>query len=86
LQTLQWVIVGGESGANARPMELDWVRDLARQCEAHQVPLFVKQLGTVWSAASGLGRSHGGEWDLWPADLRVRQMPQGVDDPALAAS
>jgi protein gp37 len=42
---LDWVIVGGESGPNARPMHLDHARDVVRQCQAAGVPPFVKQLG-----------------------------------------
>lgn len=42
---LDWVIVGGESGHEARPMHPDWVRDLRDQCEAHKVPFLFKQWG-----------------------------------------
>jgi protein gp37 len=42
---LHWVIVGGESGANARPMHPDWARDLRDQCEVVGVPFFFKQWG-----------------------------------------
>ncbi|MES2341658.1 MAG: phage Gp37/Gp68 family protein [Pseudomonadota bacterium] len=42
---LDWVIVGLESGAGARPGEIDWIRALVRQCQAGLVPVFVKQLG-----------------------------------------
>lgn len=47
-----WVIVGGESGAHARPCSIDAVRDLVKQCKAAGVPVFVKQLG-----AKPVGRS-----------------------------
>lgn len=40
-----WVIVGGESGPGARPMELAWARAIVRECKAAAVPVFVKQLG-----------------------------------------
>jgi protein gp37 len=40
---LDWVIVGGESGPGARPMELDWARSLVEQCQRAGVPVFVKQ-------------------------------------------
>jgi protein gp37 len=72
---IDWMIVGGESGTNARPLDLAWVRDLREQCTESNVAFFVKQLGTGWSLAAGHGRSHGGEPEVWPADLRVRQMP-----------
>lgn len=42
---VDWVIVGGESGPNARPMHPDWARDLRDQCTAAGVPFFFKQWG-----------------------------------------
>lgn len=45
LEKLDLVIVGGESGANARPMQPDWVRSLRDQCQAAGVPFFFKQWG-----------------------------------------
>jgi len=45
LSEIGWVIAGGESGPNARPMELDWARALRDQCQAANVPFFLKQLG-----------------------------------------
>ena len=42
---LQWVIVGGESGPRARPMELNWARELRDQSTRAGVPFFLKQLG-----------------------------------------
>lgn len=38
-----WIIVGGESGPRARPMNISWMESIAGQCEAAGVPLFVKQ-------------------------------------------
>jgi protein gp37 len=43
--TLDWVIVGGESGPGARPMQPEWVRDIRRDCETSEVPFFFKQWG-----------------------------------------
>lgn len=43
---IDWVIVGGESGAGARPCNVEWVRSLVEQCKAANVPAFVKQLGS----------------------------------------
>lgn len=43
--TVNWVIVGGESGPNARPMDVAWAEDVVRQCRGAGVPVFVKQLG-----------------------------------------
>lgn len=42
---LDWVIVGGESGPNARPMHPDWARSLRDQCTAAAAPFFFKQWG-----------------------------------------
>lgn len=42
---VDWVIVGGESGPNARPMHPDWVRSLRDQCLVAEVPFFFKQWG-----------------------------------------
>ena len=45
LRLLGWVLVGGESGADARPCQLEWILDIVRQCEEAGVPCFVKQVG-----------------------------------------
>lgn len=50
---LHWVIVGGESGAGARPIEVSWVRNVHAQCQAHHVPFFFKQWGGVRKAENG---------------------------------
>lgn len=42
---LDWVIVGGETGPNARPMHPDWVRSIQKQCEESNTPFFFKQWG-----------------------------------------
>jgi protein gp37 len=45
LSGIHWVIAGGESGAQARPMHLDWVRELRDRCVESQIAFFLKQLG-----------------------------------------
>ncbi len=45
LSTLHWVICGGESGSQARPMHPAWARSLRDQCAAAGVPFFLKQWG-----------------------------------------
>ena len=45
LTGIDWVIVGGESGPGARPMDPDWVRDIRGQCVAAGVAFFFKQWG-----------------------------------------
>lgn len=45
VSSLDWVIVGGESGSGARPMHLDWVRKVRDDCKEAKVPFFFKQVG-----------------------------------------
>ena len=45
LKNIDWVIVGGESGHNPRPMNADWVLDIQEQCEKADVAFFFKQWG-----------------------------------------
>jgi protein gp37 len=47
LTGIHWVIVGGESGSGARPMDVAWARSLVEQCKAAAVPVFVKQMGSM---------------------------------------
>jgi protein gp37 len=77
LTGIDWAIIGGESGPDARPMDLWWVRHLIDQCRDTGTAVFVKQLGSVWARTNGGGK--GGDWDRWPADLRIREFP-GVTD------
>jgi protein gp37 len=55
---LGWVIVGGESGAGARPMHPDWARSLRDQCKAAGVPYFFKQWG-AWTPGENVDRVTG---------------------------
>ena len=48
IEWIDWVIVGGESGPNFRPMDPDWVRNIRDQCEDAGVPFFFKQ----WAGAN----------------------------------
>ena len=53
LDGIHWMIVGGESGPGARPMERSWVRELRRQCRQQDVPFFFKQWGGTRKHATG---------------------------------
>ena len=53
LQDIHWVIVGGESGPGARPMDREWVLDIREQCLAARVPFFFKQWGGVNKKKAG---------------------------------
>lgn len=50
---INWVIVGGESGAAARPAHPDWVKNIKDQCESHNVAMFFKQWGEWWPGDKG---------------------------------
>lgn len=77
LDKLDWVIVGGESGAQARPAEIDWVRKLRDQVTAAGVAFFFKQWGN-WAQREGAGDKlvklttktfrvlDGRQWDEFP--------------------
>jgi len=45
LEPLSWVVVGGESGPNARPMNTEWALDIQKQCADYDTPFFFKQYG-----------------------------------------
>ncbi|MGA2631682.1 MAG: DUF5131 family protein, partial [Terriglobia bacterium] len=78
LNGIRWAIVGGESGARARPFDIAWARSILRQCREQQVACFVKQLGrrpVSDQSPLKLRSCKGGEWAEWPTDLRVRQYP-----------
>jgi protein gp37 len=53
LSGIHWVIVGGESGHGARPMEREWVVSMRRQCREARVPFFFKQWGGVHKSKAG---------------------------------
>lgn len=83
--TIDWIIIGGESGPGARPCNVQWIRSIVQQCREAGVPCFVKQLG---ARAVGLPRPSpgdvvvrrdrkGGDPTQWPEDLRVREMGSG---------
>jgi len=80
---IKWVIVGGESGPGARQFNIDWARSLRDQCRRVGVPFYMKQLGAKPRYCGAL-KSHpmklksrkGNDMAEWPADLRVREMPE----------
>jgi protein gp37 len=65
LRGIRWVIVGGESGPRARPMMVEWVRDIRDRCLASQVPFFFKQWGGVRKHVTGRVLD-GRTWDEMP--------------------
>lgn len=87
---LDWLVIGGESGPKARPCNIDWIRSLASQGKEAGVAVFVKQLGSAPYKYGGsvmepffrdfikLKHKKGGDPSEWPADLRVREWPEGL--------
>jgi protein gp37 len=61
---IHWVICGGESGPNARPMYPDWARSLRDQCQSAGVPFFMKQIGGARKPFPSI-----------PDDLMIREFP-----------
>lgn len=68
LRGIHWVIVGGESGPGARPMQTAWVESIRRQCTKANVPFFFKQWGGVVKSRTGR-ELHGRTYDEYPVAL-----------------
>jgi len=73
LTGIQWVIVGGESGPGARPMDPQWVMDIRDQCLAAGVPFFFKQWGGFNKKRNGR-LLDGRTWDEMPL---IPSLPNG---------
>lgn len=74
LNGIDWVIVGGESGPGARPINPDWVRDLRDRCKREGVAFFFKQWGGVLKSRTGRSLD-GRTWDQMPAASANRLIP-----------
>lgn len=79
---IRWAIFGGESGPEAREMDIGIIDRGVTACRRHGVAPFVKQLGKrpVEITVNGskpikIYDSHGGDWGPWPDHLRVRELP-----------
>ena len=70
LSGIDWVIVGGESGPKARPMELPCVTEIRDQCLSAKVPFFFKQWGGVNKKKTGR-LLDGKTWDEMPKLLKA---------------
>jgi protein gp37 len=68
LTGIHWVIVGGESGPAARPMDAKWVREIRDKCRGAGVPFFFKQWGGARKYLTGRTLD-GRTWDQMPGDL-----------------
>jgi protein gp37 len=70
LQGIHWVIVGGESGPGARPMQKEWVLSIRDRCQQASVPFFFKQWGGVRKSAAGR-ELDGRTYDEMPAAVQL---------------
>ena len=80
LSGIHWVIVGGQSGPGSKPFDVARIESVQVQCQKSGASLFVKQLGAKPLAAGRpihLKDEHGGDWNEWPAEFRIREMPGG---------
>lgn len=73
LSNINWIIVGGESGMQARPMKAEWALSIKRQAEASNIPFFFKQWGT-WGA-DGVKRNKHVNGKLLEGKV-IQQLPQ----------
>lgn len=70
LSAIDWVIVGGESGNGARPMEASWVDSIQKQCAKQRVPFFFKQWGGRLKSKAGR-LLHGRTYDQMPSTHKL---------------
>ena len=74
LAGIDWVIVGGESGPRARPMNIEWARSVRDQCQAQHVPFFFKQWGAYSEDGIRRGKKKAGRtldgrtWEEMPRE------------------
>ena len=80
LTGIEWVIVGGESGHGARPMEEAWVLPILHQCREQGVPFFFKQWGGVQKKRHGR-LLQGRTFDEYPASMTDDSAPDGSNQP-----
>ena len=75
LNGIDWIIVGGESGPQARPMQLNWVMNIKRQVEQYGAAFFFKQWGT-WGS-DGVKRSKYSNGKSLQGQI-IQQMPSAI--------
>ena len=80
LQNIDWVIVGGESGNRARPMDSSWVLNIKEQCEANNIAFFFKQWGTWGADKIKRNKKENGKilngkiWQQYPDKIKNEQL------------
>lgn len=71
-----WVIVGGESGHDARLFDPNWAWDLLRQCRKAGTAFFMKQMGSHARDRFPMKHPHGADPMEWPEEFRVQEFPE----------
>lgn len=79
IEGIDWVIVGGESGPGARPMDREWVVDMRDQCLATNVPFFFKQWGGVNKKKNGRSLDNQ-TWDEIPEEAQYTTRRERISD------
>lgn len=69
---IHWAIVGAESGPGARPMDLDWAREIRDKCAKHGIAFFMKQICEKGKPIP---------YEEFPTDLQIREFPRRSVDP-----
>jgi len=72
---LDWVIVGGESGPQAREMNWGWAKYAWLQCSIYGIPFYMKQSGSALAKKLGYKSTSGSDPEEWPEHYRVREIP-----------
>lgn len=88
MPSIDWLILGGESGPSARTCDVEWIRSALKVCQLTKTPAFVKQLGARVTGQvehpdndgygvidARLDDRKGGDPAEWPEELRVREFP-----------
>lgn len=75
LAGIDWLIIGGESGPDARLISPSWVTELLAMAYRAETAPFVKQMGSAFAALTDLHDKKGGDPNEWPPHLRVRRWP-----------
>jgi len=78
---IDWVIVGGESGPDARPCQIKWIEGIVQDCKNSKIPVFVKQLGSFFlddphSILYPKLKGKRSDFDLFPDAVRYREFPK----------
>lgn len=80
---IDWIIIGGESGNDVgkyryRPCELHWIEHIIEGYiqGSPKTKIFIKQLGTHLAKKLGMSDRHGGNFDEFPDNLRIREFPE----------